>query len=91
MNGKATKGKKAKKAAGTVVAAEVVTRDNPATVAVSADLAAKIRAVDAGLEAEFGHDFAYGIMAGGGLVAASNAKDGYVPPTAKPAATGPPA
>ncbi len=88
MTGKATKGKKGK--VGTVVAAEEVTRPNVVTVPVSADLAAKIRAVDAGMEAEFGNDFAYGIMANGGLVAASNAKDGYVPPAVKADATGPP-
>lgn len=47
---------------------------------VSADLAAKIRAVDAALEAEFNLDFAFAILARGALVAASNAKDGVVPP-----------
>ncbi len=47
---------------------------------VSDDLAAKIRAVDAGLEAEFHLDFAFVILARGNVVAASNARDGVVPP-----------
>jgi hypothetical protein len=48
---------------------------------VSAELAAKIRDVDAALEAEFNLDFAFVILARGNLVAASNARDGVVPPT----------
>lgn len=55
--------------------------------AASSDLAAKIRAVDAALEAEFGSDFAFVILARGALVAASNAKDGVVPPVVAPPAT----
>lgn len=55
---------------------------------VSADLAAKIRAVDAALEAEFGSDFACVILARGALVAASNAKDGVVPPVVAPVSAG---
>lgn len=56
-----------------------VTRE-VARTPVSPDLAAKIRAVDAALEAEFSLDFAFAILARGALVAASNAKDGVVPP-----------
>lgn len=51
---------------------------------VSTDLAAKIRAVDAALEAEFGLDFAFAILARGKLVSASNARDGVVPPLVGP-------
>lgn len=58
--------------------AELVTREVERTP-VSADLASKIRAVDAGLEAEFHLDFAFVILARGNLVA-SNARDGVVPP-----------
>jgi hypothetical protein len=53
-------------------------------VPVSAGLAKKIRELDAALEAEFGCDFAFGIAGGGGVVAASNSRDGIVPPVVKP-------
>lgn len=74
---KATKGTKGKPA-------EVpVTRPNPAVTPVSAGLAKKIRAVDAGMVAEFGLDLAYSMMANGKIVAASNSTDGFIPPTVK--------
>ena len=50
-------------------------------IVVSEKLATAIRVVDDGLVAEFGNDFAYVIRARGGLIAASNANDGFVPPT----------
>ena len=48
---------------------------------VSAKLAGIVRELDAALMEEFGPVwFAYSIMGGDGLVAASNASDGFVPP-----------
>jgi hypothetical protein len=62
-----------------------VTRE-VARTPVSAKLAGIIRELDDALMAEFGpFAFAYAILAGDGLVAASNARDGFVPPTVAPA------
>jgi hypothetical protein len=52
---------------------------------VSADLAEKIRALDETLLATYGFDLCYAIWAREGLIAASNAKDGYVTPLVAPA------
>src|SRR5206468_12499093 len=65
-----------------------VTRE-VARTPVSAKLAGIIRELDEALMAEFGaFAFAYAIMAGDGLAAASNARDGFVPPTVAPALPG---
>ena len=57
-----------------------VTREVVRTPA-SAKLAGIVRELDAALMEEFGPVwFAYSIMGGDGLVAASNASDGFVPP-----------
>lgn len=48
---------------------------------VSKELAEAIRRMDDLLQAEFGFDLAYCILARGLIVAASNSRDGYVPPT----------
>ena len=62
-----------------------VTRE-VARTPVSAKLAEIIRALDESLMAEFGpFAFAYAILAGDGLAAASNARDGFVPPIVVPA------
>jgi hypothetical protein len=56
---------------------------------VSPKLAEIIRALDDTLMAEFGSfAFAYAIMAGDGMAAASNARDGYLPPIVAPAPPG---
>jgi hypothetical protein len=47
---------------------------------VSPKLAAAIRTVDELLVAELGNDFAYAVLGRGLLIAASNSKDGVVPP-----------
>lgn len=47
---------------------------------VSPKLAAAIRTVDELLVAELGNDFAYAVLGHGCLIAASNSKDGIVPP-----------
>lgn len=61
-----------------------VTRE-VARTPVSAKLAGIIRELDEALMAEFGaFAFAYAIMAGDGLAAASNARDGFVPPIPAP-------
>lgn len=53
---------------------------------VSAKLADIIRALDDTLMAEHGaFAFAYAILVGDGLAAASNARDGFVPPVIAPA------
>jgi hypothetical protein len=51
---------------------------------VSKELAEAIRRMDDLLQAEFGFDLAYCILARGLIVAASNSRDGYVPPTVAP-------
>jgi hypothetical protein len=48
---------------------------------VSKELAEAIRRMDDLLQAEFGFDQAYCILARGLIVAASNSRDGFVPPT----------
>jgi|GEM_PF-3191096 len=50
---------------------------------VSKELAEAINRMDHLLQAEFGFDLAYCILARGLIVAASNSRDGYVPPTVK--------
>jgi hypothetical protein len=55
---------------------------------VSAKLAEAIRRMDDLLQTEFGFDLAYCILAHGLIVAASNSRDGYVPPVVAPAANG---
>lgn len=47
---------------------------------VPADLADKIRAFDEAMLATFGFDTCYVVMARDGIVAASNERDGYLPP-----------
>lgn len=47
---------------------------------ISPKLAAAIRAVDELLVEELGNDFAYAVLGRGLLIAASNSKDGVVPP-----------
>jgi hypothetical protein len=47
---------------------------------VSAELAAKIRDLDAALTDEFGLDVAWVLLARDGVVASSNAKHGILPP-----------
>lgn len=56
-----------------------ITRDVKRTP-VSANLAEKLRAADEALMAEFGFDLSYIVMARDGIVAASNSRDGYLPP-----------
>lgn len=52
---------------------------------VPADLADKIRSVDEALLTAFGFDLCYLILARDGIIAASNARDGYLPPIVAPA------
>ena len=66
-----------------------VTREVSRTPASPA-LAAAIREMDAELVAAHGCDFAYAVLAGGLLVASSNAVHGYVPPVVIDAAAGQP-
>ncbi len=61
-----------------------VTRDVKRTP-VSVDLAEKLRAADEALMAEFGFDLSYVVLARDGIVAASNSRDGYLPPLVVPA------
>ena len=67
----------------------LVTREVVRT-AVSPKLAGIVRALDDALLDEFGPyaAFAYVLMGGDGLIAASNARDGFVPPVVA-AGTGP--
>ena len=51
---------------------------------VGPELADAIRRMDDLLQAEFGFDLAYCILARGAVVAASNSRDGYLPPTVAP-------
>lgn len=53
---------------------------------VSHALAAAIRTVDELLVEELGNDFAYAVLGRGRLIAASNSKDGVVPPVVATAA-----
>ena len=48
---------------------------------VGSELVEAIRRMDDLLQAEFGFDLAYCILARGLIVAASNSRDGYIPPT----------
>jgi hypothetical protein len=63
----------------------LVTREVKRTP-VTADLAEKIRAFDEAMLATFGFDVCYVVMARDGIVAASNSRDGYLPPIVAPAA-----
>ena len=52
---------------------------------VSAELAALIRTLDKALQATFGFDLCYALMARDGIIAASSAVHGYMPPIVAPA------
>ena len=52
---------------------------------VSAELAALIRTLDEALQATFGFDLCYVVMARDGIIAASSAVHGYLPPIVAPA------
>lgn len=56
-----------------------VTRDVKRTP-VPANIAEQVRALDDALQTVFGFDLCYVVLARGGIVAASNARDGYLPP-----------
>jgi hypothetical protein len=56
-----------------------VTRDVKRTP-VPANIAEMVRALDDALQTVFGFDLCYVVLARGGIVAASNARDGYLPP-----------
>lgn len=56
-----------------------VTRDVKRTP-VPANIAEMVRTLDAALQTVFGFDLCYVVLARGGIVAASNARDGYLPP-----------
>ena len=51
---------------------------------VSVELAALIRALDEALQATFGFDLCYVVMARDGIIAASSAVHGYMPPIVAP-------